>query len=154
MLRRGCAVLALMAGAACADEPPALTIGEVSFSENELLGLSEARRTELATISAFGLATANGRTLEVLAPLLEESLDDALLTHIAAELVLREGEVDGGPIEVREYVDRVESDLSLNVVRRLIDPNMGRSPSSASRRELTWQDEFAIFNFCRLGFCE
>jgi len=55
--------------------------------------------------------------------------------------VLREGEVDGDPSQVREYVDRVESDLGIAVARRLIDPNMGRSPASSSRG-VTWQDEF------------
>jgi hypothetical protein len=52
-----------------------------------------------------------------------------------------EGEVDGDPVEVRQFVDRVEENLSLNVSRRIMDPNMGRSPSSA-RRGITWQDEF------------
>ncbi len=55
--------------------------------------------------------------------------------------MIREGQVDGDPTMVREYVDRVESDLGLGVSRRLIDPNMGRSPASSSRG-VTWQDEF------------
>jgi hypothetical protein len=55
--------------------------------------------------------------------------------------VIREGECDGDPTQVREYVDRVESGLGLTVTRRLIDPNMGRSPASSSRG-VTWQDEF------------
>jgi hypothetical protein len=57
--------------------------------------------------------------------------------------MVREGEVDGDVTEVREYCDRVESSLGLMVVKRLIDPNMGRSPATASsRRGVTWQDEF------------
>lgn len=55
--------------------------------------------------------------------------------------VIREGEVDGDPTMVREYVDRVESDLGLGVARRLIDPNMARNLSSSSRK-IMWQDEF------------
>lgn len=55
--------------------------------------------------------------------------------------VVREGEVDGSPEDVRAYVDRVESGLGLGVARRLIDPNMGRNLSSSSRK-VTWQDEF------------
>jgi hypothetical protein len=55
--------------------------------------------------------------------------------------VVREGEVDGDPTQVREYVDRVESGMGLGIARRLIDPNMGRSPASSSRG-ITWQDEF------------
>jgi hypothetical protein len=55
--------------------------------------------------------------------------------------VVAEGEVDGDPVEVKQYVDRVESEMGLRVTRRLIDPNMGRSPSGA-RRGIVWQDEF------------
>jgi hypothetical protein len=55
--------------------------------------------------------------------------------------VIREGIEEGGPIAVREHVDRVESELGLAIARRLIDPNMGRSPAS-SDRGVTWQDEF------------
>ena len=55
--------------------------------------------------------------------------------------MIREGQVDGDPTMVREYVDAVESDLGLAVARRLIDPNMARSPASSSRG-VTWQDEF------------
>jgi hypothetical protein len=42
---------------------------------------------------------------------------------------------------VRQFVDVVESELGLVIARRLIDPNMGRSPAS-SDRGVTWQDEF------------
>ena len=94
MHSRAWSVVVLLAATACSSEPPALRVGDVTFSENELLGLSEARRIDLATITAFGLATARGETMVVLAPLLERSLDEALLVHIAAELVLRDTQVD------------------------------------------------------------
>lgn len=51
-------------------------------------------------------------------------------------------EVDGGPEKVREVVDEVEQEACWSTVRRIMDPNMGRSPSSANR-ETTWQDSFA-----------
>lgn len=57
--------------------------------------------------------------------------------------VVADGELDGTPIEVREMVDEIETEFGFNVMLRLVDPNMGRSPSSAARRELTWQEEFA-----------
>ena len=94
MHRRVWSALVLLGATACVSEPPALTVGDVTFSQNELIGLSEARRIELATITAFGLATARGETMLALAPVLERSLDEALLVHIAAELVLRDGQVD------------------------------------------------------------
>jgi len=50
-------------------------------------------------------------------------------------------EVEGDCVEVKQACDAVEAELNLNVVRRLIDPNMGASPAS-SKRGITWRDEF------------
>ena len=52
-----------------------------------------------------------------------------------------EGQVAGDPVEVKKYTDEVEASLGLRVVQKLIDPNMGRTPSGV-KREVTWQDEF------------
>ena len=52
-----------------------------------------------------------------------------------------EAEVPGGPDDVKRMVEEIESSYGWSTVRRMIDPNMGRSPSGAVR-ELTWQDEF------------
>jgi hypothetical protein len=55
--------------------------------------------------------------------------------------VLAEAEVDGDPTVCYERSREIESALSLNIVRRVIDPRMGRSPSSTDR-STTWQDSF------------
>jgi hypothetical protein len=55
--------------------------------------------------------------------------------------VIAEAEVDGDPTNCYERSRTIESALSLNVVRRIIDPRMGRSPSSTDR-QTTWQDSF------------
>ena len=55
--------------------------------------------------------------------------------------VLNELELAGPPTEVMAEVERIEGDYGWSRVRRLIDPNMGRSPSDTSR-EVTWQDAF------------
>ena len=55
--------------------------------------------------------------------------------------ILRELEVDGGPAAVWEAVEQVEKEPEWRNVRRLMDPNMGRSPSDTNR-EATWQDAF------------
>ena len=80
--------------AACADEPPALAIGDVTFAETELLGLSDARRAQLAELTAFGLATARDELPLRLAPMLEQARDAALLRQFVAERVLAEAGVD------------------------------------------------------------
>lgn len=56
--------------------------------------------------------------------------------------IVDEGRIEGDPVEVRELVDRMEKSMGFNVVQRLVDPNMGRSPASA-QRGITWQDEFS-----------
>ena len=56
--------------------------------------------------------------------------------------MVAEGELDGDVMAVRDDVYADEQRFGLHVASRLIDPNMGRSPASASRRNVTWQDEF------------
>lgn len=55
---------------------------------------------------------------------------------------IAEGELSKEPLLVAEDVFRIEDMYHLNVVRRLMDPNMGRSVCGAIR-DVTWQDEFA-----------
>ena len=52
-----------------------------------------------------------------------------------------EAEVEGDPVEVWKKAQEIESLYGLQVARRIMDPNMGASPSGA-RRGVTWQDEF------------
>jgi len=52
-----------------------------------------------------------------------------------------EASVEGDPVEVKAKCDEIEQNLKLQVEKRLIDPNMARSPSS-SRRGIVWQDDF------------
>ena len=86
--------LAFLLTTACASEPPALTVGDVTFSETELLGLSEARRAQLAEITAYGLAVAREELPLRLAPMLEQARDSALLKQFVAEGILVENGVD------------------------------------------------------------
>lgn len=55
--------------------------------------------------------------------------------------VIAEGECDGDPVQTRIDADRVESSLRLRVIKRMMDPKMGKQPSSAVRG-VTWKDEF------------
>ena len=50
-------------------------------------------------------------------------------------------QVEGGAESVRDEVNRIEDRLQYKLVSRIMDPNMGASPSGA-KRELTWQTEF------------
>lgn len=50
-------------------------------------------------------------------------------------------EVDGSPDVVKTQVEELEIENGWRSISRLMDPNMGRSPSSTDR-ETTWQDAF------------
>jgi hypothetical protein len=94
-LRRPLAGTALVVALAGCDgkEPPALTVGSVGFTEDELLGLSESRRQALIGLTALGLAVADSTTAELGAPQIAEWADDRLIDILAAELTLEKNEV-------------------------------------------------------------
>jgi len=52
-----------------------------------------------------------------------------------------EMEVDGSPDIVAQRVKDLESEYGWKTIQRIMDPNMGRSPSSTDR-QTTWQDAF------------
>ena len=55
--------------------------------------------------------------------------------------IVADGACEGDPVETKKDVDRIERGLMLNVVHRLVDPNMALSPAS-SKRGVNWRDEF------------
>ena len=55
--------------------------------------------------------------------------------------VIAEANVEGDAVQVRERAQDIEETYKLDVRLRLMDPNMGKSPSGV-RREVNWQDEF------------
>lgn len=55
--------------------------------------------------------------------------------------VLRTDECAGTPDDVAEQVFALENDNGWRIAKRMIDPNMGRSPAGI-QRDVTWQDEF------------
>lgn len=67
----------------------------------------------------------------------------AMVTPDDDYYVVEEGLLAEDAEEVKIYSHEKEAELELNTVLRLVDPNMGRSPSGA-QRELTWQDEFDL----------
>ena len=79
---------------ACAEDPPALEIGDVAFSEVELLGLNDTRRRRLAELTAFGLATAREEHATALTSMLERARDVALVRQAAADRLLSDQRID------------------------------------------------------------
>jgi hypothetical protein len=60
--------------------------------------------------------------------------------------IIQEGEVEGDAPDVKVFVSEIEESMGLDVRLRLMDPNMGRSPTS--RRDINWQDEFDNAGLC------
>jgi len=103
--------------AACAEaSPPAITVGAVEYTENQLLGLSGARRQALAYLTAFGLAVADSSTDALGAPLIEQRTEDRLLEILAADLTLERNGVGDDVLEAH-YLTAPEWEL---VVRHIL----------------------------------
>jgi hypothetical protein len=60
--------------------------------------------------------------------------------------IIQEGEVEGDAPDVKVFTEEIEESMGLDVRLRLMDPNMGRSPTS--RRDISWQDEFDNAGLC------
>ena len=73
---------------ACAESPPALEVGGVAFSEEDLLGLTSARREALAELTALGVAVAEGRADSVGRPLVQQWGRERLAELLRAERLL------------------------------------------------------------------
>lgn len=96
----------LLASAGCGDgAPAALTVGPVSYTEAQLLGLSDARRETLAHLTAFGLAVADSTTSALGAPLVDTWVEDRLLDILAAELTLERNGVGDDVLEAHYLTD-------------------------------------------------
>lgn len=99
-------VPALAGLAGCGGEPPsALDVGPVSWTESDLLGLSEARRRTLADLAALGLSVADSSTAALGAPLVGEWVDDRRIEILAAELTREANDVGDDVLEARYLTD-------------------------------------------------
>lgn len=66
--------------------------------------------------------------------------------------IIADGKIDDTPAELTKLVNDIELELHLHTRLRLIDPNMGLSPGSATKRGVTWRDEFANAGlYCELA---
>jgi hypothetical protein len=132
MPRRLPLLLATVLTACGGDEPPAVTVGPVSFSEDRLLGLTDARRSTLAYLTALGLAIADSTTTELGAPLVDEWVADRRLEILAAELTLEQDGVEDDVLEARYLTD---PEWELTVRHILFFSERWRSPDHRAEAE-------------------
>ncbi|MEE8146753.1 MAG: peptidylprolyl isomerase [Longimicrobiales bacterium] len=99
----------------CATEPAALSVDDVSFSQNELLGLSEERRGELGEIVALGLMVARGQTERVGEPLARAIQARLLIEQAVAERLLTERGVGDDHLQA-QYLDDPRYELTVRHV--------------------------------------
>lgn len=110
------ALSAAVLGCAGSGPPPALRVGGVAYTADELIGLSDLHIEELADLTAFGLAVAGGELERVGAPYIERERQRLLLQRLAAEISVREAGMDDEALRER-YARDPELEL---VVRHLV----------------------------------
>ena len=93
-----------------------LSVDDVGFTAEQLVGLSESRRALLQELTAYGLTLAEGRTAEVVAPLLDVAVADRLHLRLEAERLLAERGIGDDALRAR-YLAAPEYELT---VRHLI----------------------------------
>lgn len=100
---------------ACGD-PPVLEVGPVGFTQEELGGLAPSQQATLTQVTALGLAIADGRISELIAPRVQADLRSIVLQRMAMEIAVRGAGVDEA--ELREaYARNPQHEL---VVRHLV----------------------------------
>lgn len=104
-LRAVLALTALVVTACGESDPPALTVGPVSYVDSQLLGLSDARRDALVGLTALALAVADSTTAELGAPQIDAWADDRLVDVLAAELTLEKHGVEDDELIARYEAD-------------------------------------------------
>lgn len=106
----------------------------MAFAEAELLGLSEARRAQLAEITAFGLAIAREELALRLAPILEQERDAVLLRQFTAERILASAGVDDDQLRAH-YLGNPEIELTVRHVLFLSERWRPASHREVARRK-------------------
>lgn len=74
----------------CDSAPPALRVGPVSYTVEDLGALGPTQQRTLAELTAFGLAVAEGRTDELIEPYVDRELRSIVLQKLAMEMAVRE----------------------------------------------------------------
>lgn len=132
-------VLALVAATGCADEPAALEVGPVAYTEGELLGLLDEQRVLLGDITAVGLAIAAGEAERLGRPLVERAALEASVRLLRAAHAL-----DSAGVGEEVLRARYRTDPALELTVRHLLVLSDRFESDEERRRARAKAERAL----------
>lgn len=129
---------AILVCSACtdADEPVAVRVGPAEYLESELTGLDREARRHLARITAFGLATAEGRLDELGRPFVWQERQSLLLQRLAMERSAALAGLDESELRAAYLEDPVEE---LTVRHLVVLSERWRSAAERAEAERTAQ---------------
>jgi len=93
-LSRTAAILCIAALTSCSEPVPVLISGQVSFMEDELLGLSQTQRWRLGGLAAFGQAVSVGDWDRLLSPYRAYETRRLQVERLAQEITVRSAAID------------------------------------------------------------
>ena len=96
---------ALLLGGCAEPSPPAVVAGDLAFSRDDVLGLSQDARERLALLAALGQAVAAGATGELGTPLVARGRREALARQLAAQETLEAAGVGDAVLRARYATD-------------------------------------------------
>jgi hypothetical protein len=130
------AVAAVVLTAGC-GEPPVLEVDRIGYTEDDLGALGALQTRQLATLTAFGLATADGRLGDVAAPFVARDIRFLLLQRAALEVGAHDAGLDEVALRARyERAPRHELTVRhLVVVSERWRPPVVRDSARARARE-------------------
>lgn len=112
----GTAVAILFLTLSACVEPPALEVGPVDYTAEDLGALGPSQRALLAQLTGFGLAIAEGRTAALMEPRVRADLRSIVLQRVAMEIAVTDAGVDDDALRAT-YERAPHSEL---VVRHLV----------------------------------
>jgi hypothetical protein len=134
---------------ACSGEPPVLTIGDVEYTETDLLGFTGTRRTRLVEITALGFAVSRGEGSELGEALVARRVQVSLLEALEREVALDLAGV-GEDALVARYETNPDYELSVRHLVVLVEEwasedeeELARSTAEEGLRRIQGGEDFA-----------
>ena len=139
LLVAGILTLLAVVSSGCERTPPAVQVGELTFSADDVRGLSQEQLRRLARVGAVGLAVRDETRVQLGRPLLDLRLQDALIDRLREELVLEWEDVDDDVLEAH-YQVQPEWELEVRHLVRLSE----RWRPSEHRRQAEQEAQIAL----------